>query len=91
MTPHGQGPAPYDIQAPMENLDAIGAAAVAVTRPRQSDTETLLSSAQGYGDFNITAGFSGEPGESWPNNPDPGANAATPDQGMGDFTGTGTD
>jgi hypothetical protein len=99
VTPHGQGPAPYSIQAEMPDLSGQFAGANAVSGggglysqgPRQAATEQLLSSAQGYGDFSITAGFSGEPGESWPNNPDPGGNAATPDQGMGDFTGTGTD
>ncbi len=63
--------------------------------PRQSQTAQLLSSPAGYGGtsgYNIDAGFSGGGGDSgWPNDADPGANAATPDQGMGDFTGTGTD
>jgi hypothetical protein len=99
VTPHGQGPAPYDIQAAMPDLEGQFAAAVAVSGagvlypmgPRQSAAETMLSSAQGFGEMDITAGFSGEPGESWPNNPGPGANAATPDQGTGDYPGTGTD
>ena len=99
VTPHGQGPAPYSIQADMPDVAGPFAGSIAVAGagvlysqgPRQAATEALLGSAQGYGDFSITAGFSGEPDESWPNNPDPGANAATPDQGMGDFTGTGTD
>jgi hypothetical protein len=101
VTPHGQGPAPYDIQAPspQAELEAAYASAGAVNgagivygqSPRQAATEALLSSAQGYGDFSITAGYAGGSGESWPANPDPGANAQTPDQGMGDFTGTGTD
>ena len=99
VTPAGQGPAPYDIQAAMPDLSGAYASAGAETGAgivypvsgRQRDTETLLSSPQGYADFNITGGFSGGGGESWPSNPDPGANAQTPDQGTGDFTGTGTD
>ena len=91
VTPHGQGPAPYDIQAPMADLDGAAAAAVSAAMSRQPPTETLLSSPQGYGDFSITGGFSGGGGESWPADPAPGANAQTPDQGMGDYAGTGTD
>lgn len=40
--------------------------------PRQAATQRLLNSPQGYADFDITAGWSGEPGESWPNDPTPG-------------------
>lgn len=99
VTPHGVGPAPYDIQAEMPDVSAqfqgsvsvAGAGVLYSQGPRQAAAEALLYSPQGAGAFNITAGFSGEPGESWPNNPDPGGNAQTPDQGTGDFTGTGTD
>ena len=69
VTPHGQGPAPYDIQAPMEDLSGLVASAVAQTSPgsaRQSDTETLLSSDSGYGEFAITTGMSGGGGDDWP-------------------------
>ena len=31
VTPHGQGPAPYDIQAPMEDLSGLAASAVAAS------------------------------------------------------------
>ena len=69
VTPHGQGPAPYDIQAPLEDLGAMTAAAQAATGPgsdRQAATEMLLSSPQGYGEFVITGGMSGGRGEDWP-------------------------
>ena len=69
VTPHGRGPAPYDIQAGMEDLGSMAAAAQALTGPgsaRQSDTEALLSSPVGYGEFSITTGMSGGGGEDWP-------------------------
>jgi hypothetical protein len=112
VTPHGQGPAPYDIQAPMDDSIAGAAAAAAALTgggegaptgaglpdrmsPRQSQAAALLNSAAGYGGaggYNIDAGYSGGGGDGgWPNNVDPGANVATPDQGTGDFQGTGTD
>lgn len=112
VTPHGRGPAPYDIQAPMDaSIAGLTADAMALAGggegapsgagipdrmgPRQSQTEALLSSPAGYGGtsgYSIDAGFSGGGGDSgWPNNADPGANVMTPDQGSGDFTGTGTD
>lgn len=77
VTPHGQGPAPYDIQAPMEDLTPAFDAASALTGagvlypqgPRQAQTEALLNSAQGFGEFDVTAGFtSGE----WPASVEPG-------------------
>jgi len=99
VTPAGQGPAPYDIQAAMPDLSGAYASAGAETGAgivypvsgRQRDTETLLSSPQGYGAFSIAGGFSGGGSESWPADPAPGANAQTPDQGTGDYAGTGTD
>ena len=91
VTPHGQGPAPYNIQADMENLDGLASAAMSAIGSRQSDTESLLSSPAGYGEFAITTGMSGGGGDDWPSDVRPGPNATTPDQGMGDFTGTGTD
>lgn len=101
--PSGRGPAPYDIQAPMQDLAGLvseagmlaGAGIVYPHGPRQSQADALLSSPQGYGGaggYNIDAGYSGGGGDTgWPNNVDPGANVATPDQGTGDFAGTGTD
>jgi hypothetical protein len=107
VTPHGQGPAPYNIQAPLDDLSGVVLAATALTGggegastgaglpdrmgPRQAEAAQLLNSGQGYMEHDITAGFAGGGGESWPGNPNPGANRETPIQGMGDFTGTGTD
>lgn len=99
VTPHGQGPAWYDIQAEMPDVSGQYASAGAVAGagvvysqgPRQAAAEAFLYSDQGYGELHITEGFTGGPGGSWTSNPDPGANAQTPDQGTGDFTGTGTD
>ena len=50
VTPHSRGPAPYDIQAPMEDLSAVTAAAgresgAGIVYPvsgRQSDTQNLI-------------------------------------------------
>lgn len=100
VTPHGRGPAPYDIQAQMPDIAGPFADSVAVAGagvlypqgPRQAQAETLLSSPQGFGEYDIDAGFTGGGGGSWPANVEPPeAPAATPDQGQGGFTGTGTD
>ena len=81
VTPHGRGPAPYDIQAALRDGEVTaafnGANAVAGTGvlypmgPRQRETEALIMSAPGYGDFDITAGFSGSHGETWPGDASP--------------------
>lgn len=66
VTPHGRGPAPYNIQAPNDEA-AIAAAFDATNRemgagvlygqgPRQAETESLLKSPQGYADFDILSG-----------------------------------
>jgi len=76
VTPHGRGPAPYDIQAPLENLSAMAASAEALTRPggpRAGEAEVLLNSAQGFGAHDITTGWSGGGGDNgWPGAVDPG-------------------
>ncbi len=93
VTPSGRGPAGYDIQAPMPDTETPFAAANALNGPRQAQTETMLSSPPGFaaGGYDIPAGWSGGGGDSgWPNDPRPAA-VSTPDQGTGDFTGTGTD
>jgi hypothetical protein len=66
VTPHGQGPAAYDIQAPMMDgeitaaFDAtnreMGAGFLYPQGPRQAEAERLLDSPQGYADFTILAG-----------------------------------
>lgn len=68
-----------DIQAPQADLTGAFDAANAVAGsgvlypqgPRQAQTEALLSSPQGYGEFDITAGYSGGGGEDWPGNAEP--------------------
>ncbi len=103
VTPHGRGPAGYDIQAPMPDLAGAYAAAGAITGagivypqgPRQAMTETLMQSPQGFAldGYDIDAGYHAGPGQDgWPANVEPPEAAAqTPDQGHGGFTGTGTD
>ena len=86
VTPHGQGPAPYNIQAPMEDLSAVtsaagelmGAGIVYGHGPRQAEAAALLNSPQGTGEMDITAGFAGGGDESWPADPSP---VADPDNG----------
>jgi hypothetical protein len=81
VTPHGRGPAPYDIQAPLQDgeitaaydasVGVAGAGVLYPMGPRQHETEMLLASPQGYGDFDITTGFSGSHGETWPGDTTP--------------------
>jgi hypothetical protein len=83
--PHGQGPAPYNIEAPLQDLTGLvsaagnlaggaeGAGRLYGTGPRQAATETLLSSPQGYGEQDIMQGYSGTgngPG-GWPGDIEP--------------------
>jgi hypothetical protein len=77
VTPHGQGPAAYDIQAPMADLsgafDAAGALEGAgifyPQGPRQAQTATMIDSGQGFGagGYDIDAGWTG----GWPNDVEP--------------------
>lgn len=82
VTPHGQGTAPYDVQAPQADLSGAVAAAGALAGagvvypqgPRQSMTETLLSSPQGFAveGYDIDSGYHGGGGdEGWPANVEP--------------------
>jgi hypothetical protein len=98
VAPHGQGTAPYDIQAPSDEAAVTaawqGAGAVAgagVVYPRgarQRETEVLMDSPFGFAagggtsGYDITSGWSGEPDESWDNNPQPGMLLETPAQGQ---------
>src|SRR6185437_14570129 len=75
VTPHGQGPAPYDIQAPMsdaeitaafDSANAVGGAGFLYPQgPRQAQAGRLLDSPQGFSagsgtsGYDITAGFPG--------------------------------
>ena len=79
--PHGQGPAPYDILAPLQDLSGLvtaagnlsggaeggttGAGGLYGTGPRQAATEVLLSSGAGFGEYDIQIGYAGG-GGSWP-------------------------
>ena len=79
VTPHGRGPAAYDIQAPMADgeisaaFDAtnreMGAGVLYSQGPRQSQTETLIQSPQGFGSngYDIDAGTTA----GWPADVEP--------------------
>ena len=72
VTPHGQGTAPYDVQAGNDEAAIAAAFGSAVAEsgagvlypvgPRQAETEALLKSPPGYGDFDIMSGSSA----GWP-------------------------
>lgn len=70
----------FGIQAPQADLSQEFDAANALTGagvlysqgPRQAQTEALLNSPAGFGEFDITAGYSGGGGEDWPGNVEPG-------------------
>jgi hypothetical protein len=101
VAPPGRGPAPYDIQAAMDEaaitaaVDAAGAVSGAgIVYPRgtrQTATGELLNSPQGFSagtgtsGYDITAGFSGEPDESWANNVQASSVLETPIQGTMDY------
>lgn len=101
VTPPGRGTAAYDVQA----ADITGEVAAAFDGasslagpggPRQAQIQTLMDSPQGFSagggtsGFDVTAGYSGGGGDSWPNDVQPGI-LETPDQGTGTDPGTGTD
>ena len=71
----------FDIQAPQADLTGVFDAANAVAGagvlypagPRQQETETLISSPQGFGEFDITSGYHAGPAQDgWPANVEPG-------------------
>ena len=106
VTPSGPGPAPYDIQdngwegaitAATDAAAAVsGAGVVYPAGTRQAAAARLLDSPQGFNagggtsGYDITPGWSGEPDESWPNNPQPGAILETPIQGQGGYPADST-
>lgn len=85
VTPAGRGPAPYDIQAGMEDLTAVfnsandlaGSGVLYPQGPRQAATEKLLYSPQGFSagsgtsGYDIQEGYSGGGGDGWPNSVQP--------------------
>lgn len=101
VTPSGAGPAPYDIQdnnwepaitAVTDAAGAVSGAGVVYPRgARQEAAAELLDSPQGFSagggtsGYDITPGWSGEPDESWPVNPQPGVILETPIQGTADY------
>lgn len=56
-----------DIQAPQADLSGAVSAAMSEALSRQPEALALLSSAQGYGDFDVTGGYTG----SWGAVPEP--------------------
>ena len=82
VTPHGEGPAPYDIQAPLmdgeitaafgESVAAGGAGVLYPQGARQAAASRFMDSAQGYGVVDVTASEWGGPGEDWPGDVRPG-------------------
>ena len=107
VTPHGQGTSWYDIQAPTDEAafasqyqaaGVAGAGIVYPVGPRQAATEALLYSPQGAGAMDITSGYAGAGGGSWPADPSPPDDAYnqytpgnTPGSPTGVDQGTGTD
>jgi hypothetical protein len=83
VTPHGQGPAPYDIQAALSDGEITaafdrsvaegGAGVLYPMSPRIADTRTLLESPQGFasGGFDITGGYHQGGGDGWPSDVEP--------------------
>jgi len=77
--PHGQGPAPYDIQAPLsvgeitaafDQANADGGSGVLYPQgARQAETQTLLESPAGFASdgYDIDAGTTA----GWPNDVEP--------------------
>jgi hypothetical protein len=84
VTPHGRGPAPYDIQAPAEDLSGVFAEAGVLSGgeengiypvgPRQQQIAGMMHSSQGFAadGYDIDAGWHGGGGGEWPNNVAPG-------------------
>ena len=83
VTPHGQGPAPYDLQAPLMDGEITGACGAAYATggagvlypmsPRIADAKTLMESPQGFGSagFDIFGGYHEGGGDGWPSDVEP--------------------
>lgn len=85
VTPHGRGPAPYDIQAPLmadevqsafsESVAVGGSGVLYPMGERIQQAQTMLESPQGFGldGFDVDGGFHGGQGgdAGWPNNVEP--------------------
>lgn len=88
------------IQAAFDGAGAVAGAGISVyphQGTRQAAAEALLSSPAGFSagsgtsGYDITQGWSGEPDESFVNNPQPLVILETPIQGAGDYPGTAQD
>ena len=87
-----------DVTAAANGATAVSAAGVLYAMgPRQRVTQGLLDSPQGFSSgggtsgYDITPGWSGEPDDSWDNNPQPDALLETPIQGqMGTYPAENT-
>ena len=84
VTPHGRGPAPYDIQAALPSdevaaafseANALGGTGVLYPMSeRIAQAREMLESPQGFGldGFDVVGGWHGGGGDNgWPNNPEP--------------------
>jgi hypothetical protein len=58
---------PLDIQAPQADLSGAVSAAMSEALSRQPQAEAVLNSPQGYGDFDVTGGYTG----TWGSAPEP--------------------
>ena len=97
VTPHGLGPAPYDIAAPQDiggitavfdAANALGGSGVLYPMgPRIAEAKALLESPQGAGAMSVTAGF-----PDYENTDvNPGPDMENPIQGHGTYPGTRQD
>ena len=87
-----------EVQASFSDaVAATGAGVLYPQSPRQAEAEKLLDSPAGFSSggglsgYDITAGWSGEPDESWDNDPEPSSLLETPIQGqMGTYPAENT-
>jgi hypothetical protein len=83
VTPHGRGPAPYDIQASLsdgeigaafdKSIAEGGAGVLYPVSPRIADAKTFLESPQGFASegFDILGGYHEGGGAGWPADVEP--------------------
>ena len=93
VTPHGRGPAPYDINAPQDIAgiqaafnaanDLAGAGVLFPKGPRQREAQAILESPQGADSSNVLAGF-----PDYENNNITPPPLVNPIHGAGDYPGT---
>jgi hypothetical protein len=78
VTPHGVGPAPYDLQAPLPEREVTaafdrslaegGAGVLYPLSPRIAEAKAMMESPQGYGGggINVIGGYHAGGGDGWP-------------------------